>query len=648
MRANELGRTNLRANVAGLVNDRLRISAQTSFVSSYIQLPQEGNTGSGPWLNAFASADPSPTNVARGGGFRNPYTAQNVGWWMNEEELRRFIGSVTLDWRPVSWIHVNGSTGVDQANRFEQGTIPTPGLATGFFVEGLREQFRTQTRDITANLNANATRTLSRRVESKTALGLQYNETAADYTYAAGSGLAPGTLTTAEALSIQEFFGETKLFGVYGSQQFGIHDRLFLTAAIRGDQNSAFGENIGFVMYPAFSASWVVREEPWFPEIELLNSLRLRAAFGESGQRPGRLSAVRTYEAREVSLGTGVTSGFIVSNAGNPDLTAELSREFEFGADVGMLRDRIALELTHYDKTTRDALVARPLPPSVGGPPSQFFNLGEVKNSGWEAELRVEPVRRENIGMRFGVSLATNKNRLVAIGDTTIPPITIGLQRQVEGYPLGGYWAPRYEYSDANGDGILQFEEVTLTETQDNEDDGLSFIGQPYPKRELSFNGEVSFLKYFRATGLVDFKGGHHLFNWGGRTRCSDASGSFCEARHVPGASLEAQSRIIARRNPAVASSMGFIEKADYWKLREVALSFTAPTAWVSRFGGRSLAITVAGRNLKTWTDYTGWDPESNIPGSVDTTADPGRYFVADLFTVPLPRMFVFRVNVGM
>ena len=649
MRSNDLTRTSLRANVAGLVNERLRISAQTSFMSSYIQLPQEGNTGSGPWLNAFSSADPSPTNVARGQGFRNPYTAANVGWWKNEEELRRFIGSVSLDWRPTNWLHMNGSTGVDQANRFEQGTIPTPGLATGFFAEGLREQYRTQGREITANLNANATHTLSRRIESKTSLGLQYNETASDYTYAAGSGLAPGTLTTAEALSIQEFFGETKLFGVYGSQQFGINDRLFVTAAVRGDQNSAFGENIGFVVYPALSASWVVREEPWFPQVDLFSTLRLRAAYGESGQRPGRLSAVRTYEAREVSLDNGVTSGFIVSNAGNPDLTAEISREFEFGLDLGVLSDRVALELTRYDKTTDDALVARPLPPSVGGPTSQFFNLGEVKNSGWEAELQFEPIRTEPLTVRFGVSLATNENKLIAIGDTTIPPITVGLQRHVEGHPLGGYWAPRYQYSDANGDGILQFDEVQLTDTQDNEDDGLSFIGQPFPKRELTFTGDVSFLKMFRISGLLDFKGGHHLFNWGGRTRCSDATGSFCEARHVPGASLEEQARIIARRNPAVASSMGFIEKADYWKLREVSLSWTVPEAWIGRVGfARSLGITVAGRNLKTWTDYTGWDPESNIPGSVDTTTDPGRFFVADLFTVPMPRVLVVRVNVGM
>jgi TonB-linked SusC/RagA family outer membrane protein len=649
MRSNELERINLRANLSGLVTEKLRISAHTNFITSYIELPQEGNTGSGPWLNAYQGADPSPANVARGGGFRIPYTAESVGWWRNEEELRRFVFSVTGDWRPTTWLHINAVSGVDQNNRFEQGTIPVPGLATGFFAEGLREQYRTQNREFTANLNANVNRSLSKRVQSTTALGGQYNQTAADWTYAAGSGLAPGTLTTGEALSVQEFYGETKLLGVYGSQTFGINDRLFLTGAIRGDQNSAFGENIGFVVYPALSASWVIRDEPFFPELGFLSTTRLRAAFGESGSRPGRLSAIRTYQTQAVALDGGVTSGFIVSNAGNPDLTAEISREIEFGLDVGFLSDRVGVEVTRYDKTTRDALVARPLPPSVGGPTSQFFNLGEVKNNGWEAALRLEPVRRENLDIRLGVSLATNKNRLVAIGDSTIPPITVGLQRHIEGYPLGGYWAPAYDYADANNDGIIQFSEVTLREVQDNEEDGLSFIGQPFPKREVAFTANVGFLKLFQISGVLDYKGGHHMFNWGGRTRCSDATGAYCEARHVPGASLADQARIIARRNPAIASSAGFIEKADYWKVREVTLSVKAPTSWVNKIGvARSISLSLAGRDLKTWSDYTGLDPESNIPTSVGAAQDPGRFFTADLFTVPIPRTFVFRIDLGL
>jgi TonB-dependent starch-binding outer membrane protein SusC len=650
VRRNELDRTSVRANLTAAINDRLRINANSNFVTSRIELPQEGNTGSGPFLNAYFGADPSPGNVARGSGFRNPYTASNVGWWRNEEELRRFVGSVGADWRVTNWLNINGVAGVDQTNRFEQSTIPVPGLATGFFSEGLREQYRVQSRDLTANVNASMDRSLNASLMSRTAAGVQYSEAAGDFTYAAGSGLAPGTLQTGEALSVQEFFGETKLFGVYGSQQISLHDRLFLTAALRGDQNSAFGDNIGFVLYPALSASWVVLEEPWFPEVGLLSNARLRGALGESGQRPGRLSAVRTYQTQAVTLDNVIGSGFIVANAGNPDLTAEVSRELELGIDLGLFDDRVALELTRYDKRTRDALVARPLPPSVGGPTSQFFNLGTVTNSGWDGGLRVEAVRSPNLSARLGVQFATNRNRLVTIGDTTIPPITVGTQRHVEGYPLGGYWSIAYEYDDANNDGIIQFDEVRRREAQEGDQDGLSFFGQPFPTRELSFTMDVGILGMFRVSGLLDFKGGHQLFNWSGRLRCAEASGSYCEARQVPGAaSLEEQARIIARRHPDIGSQAGFIEDADFWKLRELALTFNVPAAWLSgtRFA-RQLSVSVAGRNLRTWTKYMGTDPESNIPGSVSATDDPGRFFTADLFTAPMPRTFVFRIDMGM
>ena len=647
IRDNELDRQSFRANVSGDVSDRLRLRASTNFVNGYIRLPQEGNTGSGAWLNALSSADPSPTNVERGQGFRPPYSASTVGWWQNEEELRRFVGSVAADWRPTSWLHVNAVTGVDQSTRFEQSTIPVPGLPTGCFAEGLREQYRTQDREFTANLNANLTHELSPDIGSNTAVGVQYNETQADWSYAAGSSLAPGTLTAGLALSVQEFYGETKLFGVYGSQQLSYADRLFLTLAVRGDQNSAFGENIGFVTYPAVSASWVVHEESWFPELPVLSNLRLRAAYGESGQRPGRLDALRVYEAQAVALGGQISSGFVVDNAGNPDLRPEVTSEIEFGADLGLFDDRVAFELTRWDKTTEDALVLRPLPPSVGGPASQFFNLGEVANDGWEAGLRVEPIRREQLNVNLALTYATNQNRLVTYGDSTIPPIAFGLQRHVEDFPLGGYWAARYEYGDANGDGILQPAEISVLEEQDDDVLGSSFIGTAQPKREFSIQGDASFLGMFRLTGMVDHKGGHKIMNYTERSRCSDASGSFCEARQVPGAaSLEEQAAIMARR--LFNTSAGYIQDADFWKLRELALTFTVPQSLVQRIRYASdLSLTVAGRNLKTWTDYRGPDPEVNVPGAVSATDDPGDYFVGDFFNMPSPRMWTVRVNVA-
>lgn len=647
-RDNSLTRQSFRANASGAVNERIRISASTNFINSYTQLPQEGNTGSGAYLNALYGADPQPANIERGGGFRFPYTAENVGGWKNEEELRRFVGSTTVDWRPTSWIQVNGVVGIDQVNRYEQSTIARGGLATGFFEEGLREQYRTQARDFTSNLNTNFTYGVTEAIGANTSLGVQYNAEEDDFTYVAGSGLAPGTLTAGTPIGVDEDLGRTKLFGVLGSQQISLNDRLFLTLAVRGDQDSAFGENIGFVTYPALSGSWVVADEPWFRDNPVFSTFRLRAAYGESGQRPERLDAVRTYETKAVAIDGAVTSGFTVENAGNPDLRPEITREYELGADFGFLDDRIAVQVTRFDRVTDDALVARPLPPSVGGPETQFFNLGQVDSDGWEASLQLEPLRTERVAVDFGVNFAANDNRLIELGDSLIPPITFGLQRHTENYPLGGFWAEAYDYSDINGDGMIQFAEVTSRANQDDASTNSSYLGQPLPTRELSFNANVRFLDMFRLSGLLEHKGGHQQYNWGGRLRCADANGSYCETRQVPGtASLEEQARIIARRK--LGTSAGYIEDADFWKLREVALTISAPQDWLRQAGvGQDLSITLSGRNLATWTDYTGLDPEGNIPGSLTTDDDPGRYYQADLFTVPPTRQLILRVDVGL
>jgi hypothetical protein len=151
----------------------------------------------------------------------------------------------------------------------------------------------------------------------------------------------------------------------------------------------------------------------------------------------------------------------------------------------------------------------------------------------------------------------------------------------------------------------------------------------------------------FRLSGLLDFKGGHKLANYTERFRCSDAGGAYCEARQVPGAaSLEEQAAIIARQE--LGTSAGYIEAADFWKLRELALTFTVPRSLVERIRYASdVSITIAGRNLKTWTNYRGADPEVNVPGAVGSDDDPGDFFVGDFYNMPSPRIWSLRVNVG-
>src|SRR5690606_2420269 len=128
-------------------------------------------------------------------------------------------------------------------------------------------------------------------------VGGQYHREEYHNTTGFGVGIAPGSSSLAGAardFSAGEVTQENATLGAFVQQQLAFNDRIFLTRALRGDDNSAFGSDIGFVWYPSVSGSWVIDEEPFFPELPLVSSLRLRSSWGRSGLRPSYHDAL-TY-----------------------------------------------------------------------------------------------------------------------------------------------------------------------------------------------------------------------------------------------------------------------------------------------------------------------------------------------------------------
>jgi hypothetical protein len=123
---------------------------------------------------------------------------------------------------------------------------------------------------------------------------------------------------------------ENKTFGLYIQEQLSFNNRVFLTAAVRGDDNSAFGENYNAVIYPKLSASWVVNEEPFW-KLAAVNSLKLRGAWGMAGQQPDVFAAIRLYDP---ATGPGDGSVLTPQTIGNPDLAPERGEELELGFDM--------------------------------------------------------------------------------------------------------------------------------------------------------------------------------------------------------------------------------------------------------------------------------------------------------------------------
>jgi TonB-dependent SusC/RagA subfamily outer membrane receptor len=624
---NNLRRVSLRANVTNQVSRLMDVQVSTGYASSQLQLPQNDNNALGIVSSGLLGrAD----TINQGYGFLRPLQVDNI---FVGQRIERYTGSLTANFRPWSFLTLRAVAGTDVTNRFDEQTIP-PGRVpfNQNTLDGSRNSNRTQVFNYTANFTGTGQYRLSPSIMTTTTAGLQYFKALFTQTTASGRKLVGGTssLNGVVIPTVGEAIDEAVTLGGYIEEQIALKDRLYLTGALRGDDNSAFGTNFDFIAYPKVSASWVLSEEPFFPQVSFLNSLRLRGAYGRSGRQPGPTDALQFFTPVAVATNNTDSPGITVGNLGNQDLRPEKTSEFEAGLDADFASQRLHFEFTYYNKSSKDALIARRLAPSLGVSTTRFQNLGEVNNKGVELVLTAQILDRPNFGWNITASAWGNKNRLIELGQG-ISPIIFGLggasQRMQEGYPLGSYFGRPYTFNDANGDGLISPTEVTVSATE-------AFQGSPFPTQGGTLTTEVNFLRHWRLYGLLDGRFGNKLDNSTEAFRCGFG---ICRGRRDPTASLEDQAAAVA--NVFYGLETGFYQDGGFVKLREVSLTYSAPASLASRIGANSLSFTLTGRNLATWTKYDGVDPELNNSGQ-------SNFNTADFLTQPPVRYFIARVNV--
>jgi hypothetical protein len=255
-----------------------------------------------------------------------------------------------------------------------------------------------------------------------------------------------------------------------------------------------------------------------------------------------------------------------------------------------------------------------------------------VKNTGWEVAVDTRIIDNPSFAWDLTVSGSTTKNKVLELG-AGVDEIDVGFYQQHRvGYPLGGFWSRRLlSFNDANGDGIIDASEFTVSDT-------LEFQGSALPTRELSVNTAVTLFKgRVRLGGQVDYRGGHLVDNSIENFRCTPVL--TCRGLVDPTAPLEEQARAAAVYNVG-ANEFAFLEPGWFIKLREVSLTFFAPDRWAHAFRADQLSLTLAGRNLGTITDYTGVDPEVNAFGQEN-------FSTSDFESQPQVQYFTARLNIG-
>jgi TonB-linked SusC/RagA family outer membrane protein len=626
-------RTNLSINPTPTTD----VGFNFGFIASKQRLPATDNNTTGILSNAYGGPGFTTNGNTTDGvplhGYRR-FVPSEIFQELVQQKIGRFIGSVNASWRPTSWWTNHVNAGLDQTDRLDTDLCRF-GDCSDFATTrlGFATDNRADVRNVSADVASTATYSPRTSVSTKTTVGAQYVSYLRQGNSAQSIILAPGseTVTAGSIFGASEASTITKTLGAFVEEQVGFRDKLFVTAAVRSDQNSAFGTNFQRVYYPKLGVSWLVSDESFFPHVPQLDQLRLRFALGASGVQPGPNDAQRFYQPVLFNLNSSDNAGLSALGVGNADLKPERATELETGLDAKFFGNRVSTELTYYNKVRRDALIPRVLPPSSGtGESVRNENIGMVRNAGFEALVNAQLFDVPRLAWSVTLNGSINENKLVTLGN--VPPIVGSLTRQQEGYPLFGWWERQISnIHDANGDGIISLGEFTVA-------DSATFIGPSAPTRELALTNNFDFFrKMLRLSALFEYRGGQYLLNDTERIRCTVRSN--CRGLSDKTDSFEDQARVVAAREDPSQTEAGFIEPASFLRWRELSLTFSPNGNLAHLLHAESASLTFAARNIAKWTKYSGIDPESDYNQFGDLPSD--------FQTAPAPSYFTLRLNLG-
>ena len=617
----------VRANVSFQPFDGLDISLNNSYQHKTITWIPDGNNASGFLLN-----------VLRG---TAGYTPQNDDSKVFENDILSIIDqyqlSANINWSPNStWAH-RLNVGLDYTvNDFIDWKY------WDYYAEptGDREDDQRQDRNLTFDYAGTFNYSPLSDVTSHFAFGGQlyeefnYRLNGFDERFAGpgepqlGDGTNPG---------IFENRLRVRSGGAFLQEQLGWQDKVFVTAGVRWDGFSTFGEGFGLATYPKLSGTYLISDESFWPGV--VETLKLRVAWGQSGRAPGAFDAEKLWEATQADE---QQPAVVINNLGNPDLGPEKSTELEWGFDATAYGGRLTVEFTKYDQTTADALIRVSPTPSTGTNNRVLRNLGEMKNWGTELSVQVVPVRSDDIEWALGVQWSTNDSEVTDLGPLKDLGSTIRL-----GLPLRIRWDDQLIVCGRDNDpGEACWDPVAAYDPSSPPKKGKRFIGRQFPTDLLNLTTRLTL---FRSLTLdVVGEGQYGMFLSVGpayqnmrRTSLSNPVWPYCAPildTWNSGDRTSLTNQQVVECVQKFSDQGVWTRKADFFRLRSTTLAWRVPDRWVPG-GARSVRLSLQGKNMLTFTDYVGLDPEGQDNGLSDATPN-------DYYTYGPPRTFLFGVRV--
>lgn len=431
---------------------------------------------------------------------------------------------------------------------------------------------------------------------------------------------------------------------------YKFNERYIVGASVRADASSRFGKDNRYGFFPAVSAGWILSEENFLKNIEVISFLKLRASWGKTGN--AEIANFGHLGLFAGGAGYGTLPGQSPAQLANPDLSWETTQQIDFGLDFGLFKNRINGEIDYYEKNTTGLLLSVNVP-GTSGFATQLKNVGSLSNKGFEFVLNTDNIVGQ-FKWKTSLNASTNINKIDNLQGQVIEGGLSNMSRAVEGQPLGVFYTVEYAGVDpANGDALFYkntpnadgslSRETTKTYSQAQR----VVIGSPLPKW---IGGITNTFSYKGIELSVFFNGvfGNKL-NFYGVGRFSSANGRYEDNQTVN--QLDAwtpqntntkvpQARLFFN-NGAQASSR-FIEDGSFVRLRNVTLAYNLPKSLVNKVKLSNVRLYITGQNLLTFTKYSGWDPEVNADDIVSNIA-----LGYDFYTTPQAKTIMGGLNIS-
>ena len=463
-------------------------------------------------------------------------------------------------------------------------------------------------------------------------------------------GLANSALYTMESSK-----NNNKLLSYIGRANYNLFDQFLFTATLRVDGSSRFGTNNKYGYFPSGAFAWKMSDYDFIKNLNLFNSLKLRASVGRTGNQDiGNFLSITTFgQGAAVIMGGQQYVTLAPTRIANPNLKWETTEQINVGLDMGFVQNRISVSMDYFQKNTFDMLFDLPIPASTGYT-SIMSNIGNIKNDGFEFTIDSRNLQGK-LKWNTSLNFSTLKNKVTDIGDiseiihtdagqstTQIAIIRVGeTLNSFYGYKTDGIWQTTEEITasgtkDPVKPGDVKFVDMNGDHVVNTNDRVI--LGKSIPSFTMGMTNVFEY-KNFQLNIFVDAASGVSMLN-------NSKVETYYPVSHRRNRIAEPYLNRWTPENPSTkypsfvnpagqgnkAVSDLTVEDASYIRLQSAQLSYQVPLRNKKIFD--RINVYISGQNLYTWTNYSGQDPSTNSNGNSSLKIDFNSYPVSRTFTL--------------